>query len=176
MNRRPLRPAAPNVDPDALRLSLRERLEFIDLRLYWEGRINRSDIAARFGVTLQIATADLNRYQALAPGALEYDRYAKAYYAAADFEPRLIQPDAQTWLMQLQALGSGLIAPTQSWLGWQPAWAAHAQPMRQVPVVTLRHVLAAIRDPRAPSAACLLPVDEPTGTALALAKSACTCL
>ncbi|HNK32495.1 MAG TPA: WYL domain-containing protein, partial [Plasticicumulans sp.] len=118
MNRRPPPPAVTELDPDGLRLSLRERLEFIELRLYWEGRINRGDIAARFGVTLQVATADLNRYQALAPAAIEYDRNAKAYYAAAGFEPRLIRPDAQGWLMQLQALGSGLIAPAQGWLGW----------------------------------------------------------
>lgn len=149
MNRRPPPPPVPELDPDELRLSLRERLEFIELRLYWEGRINRGDITARFGVTLQAATADLNRYQALAPAAIEYDRNAKAYYAAAGFEPRLIRPDAQAWLMQLQALGSGLIAPAQGWLGWQPEWATHAQPQRSVPALTLRRVLGAIREQRA---------------------------
>ena len=43
MNRRPPPPAVTELDPDGLRLSLRERLEFIELRLYWEGRITLID-------------------------------------------------------------------------------------------------------------------------------------
>ena len=39
------------------------RLEFIDFRLYWEGRINRSDLIDFFGISVPQASLDLAKYQ-----------------------------------------------------------------------------------------------------------------
>ena len=50
-----------NPPDQTLRWSIAQRLEFIEFRLVWEGRIKRSDIADRFGVTVQQATVDLGQ-------------------------------------------------------------------------------------------------------------------
>ena len=43
------------------------RLQFIEFRLFWEGTLNRADLADSFRVSAAQATADLQRYAALAP-------------------------------------------------------------------------------------------------------------
>ena len=84
-----------------LRWSVAQRLEFIEFRLVWEGRINRADVAKKFGVTVQQATGDLQAYERLAPNNLSYDRNAKTFVAGHHFEPVLINPLADRHLLQL---------------------------------------------------------------------------
>ena len=60
-----------------LRWGVERRLEFIEFRLYWEGRINRADIVDQFGVSVPQASKDLSRYQELAPDNIAYDRREK---------------------------------------------------------------------------------------------------
>lgn len=55
---------------DELRWGIERRLEFIDFRLFWEGRINRSDLTDQFGISTPQASADLARYQEMAPSNL----------------------------------------------------------------------------------------------------------
>ena len=38
------------------------RYEFIEFRLYWQGRINRSDLMEVFGISVQQASKDLSNY------------------------------------------------------------------------------------------------------------------
>jgi len=74
------------------------RLRFLDETAFWEGRLNRSDLMQRFGVSVPQATADLAQYQAMAPGNLIYDRHSKAYLAAPSFQPAFGTPSAEEWL------------------------------------------------------------------------------
>src|SRR5688572_10784717 len=92
-----------------LRWSIAQRLEFIEFRLVWEGRINRADVADRFGVTVQQASADLGLYEQLAPENLSYDRNAKTFVPAATFQPKFLKPVADRQLLQLAAIGGGLV-------------------------------------------------------------------
>ena len=46
--------AAPPVD---LRWGIERRLEFIEFRLYWEGRVNRADLTSVFGISTVQASA-----------------------------------------------------------------------------------------------------------------------
>jgi hypothetical protein len=50
------------------------RLEFIEFRLFWEGRVNRSDLMEVFGVSVNQASTDLNRYLGMAPNNMLYCR------------------------------------------------------------------------------------------------------
>jgi hypothetical protein len=76
----------------------RERLAFIESRLYWEGLINRGDITACFSISKPQATLDLKLYQDLFPGHLGYDLGRRCYVPSGDFEPRLWRPDADDYL------------------------------------------------------------------------------
>ncbi len=62
-----------------LRWGVGKRLEFIEFRLFWEGRVNRSDLMEQFGISVNQASADLNRYIALAPENTVYDKSLRTY-------------------------------------------------------------------------------------------------
>jgi hypothetical protein len=64
------------------------RLEFIEFRLFWEGRVNRSDLMEVFGVSVNQASTDLNRYLGMAPNNMLYDKSARTYVRAKHFESR----------------------------------------------------------------------------------------
>lgn len=56
-----------------------QRQDFIRAQLQTYGMIRRADIAERFGVTIQIASADIQAFIASHPNAIDYDRSAKCY-------------------------------------------------------------------------------------------------
>jgi len=128
-----------------LRWSVAQRLEFIEFRLVWEGWINRSDIAERFGVTVHQATADLALYEKLATNNLAYDRMAKRFVPSAIFEPRFLRPLADRQLLQLAAIGGDLIDPAETWFGELPPIGVVAVPHRSVRTLIMRWMLEAIR-------------------------------
>ena len=44
----------------SVRWGIERRLEFIEFRLFWEGHINRGDLMAAFGISINQASTDLN--------------------------------------------------------------------------------------------------------------------
>lgn len=124
------------------------RLEFIDFRLYWEGRVNRSDLIDFFGVSMPQASLDLAKYQELAPRNAEYDRVAKTYVASQNFAPIIAAIDAHAYLDQVLGLQLGIVQPNSSFLGTSPSACAVKDPSRSVDSSTLRTVLAAIKHRR----------------------------
>jgi hypothetical protein len=123
----------------------RPRLQFIDWRLRWDGRLNRSDLTAFFGVSVPQASLDIAAYQALAPDAMRYDRSAKVYVAAPGFRPVFPATDSAHFLNELLGLHTGLIGPEQSFIGWQPPVGLVPAPVRVPETDTLVAVLGAIR-------------------------------
>jgi hypothetical protein len=99
---------------------LRERFEFIEFRLLWEGRINRADLTTAFGYSEQQASLDIAQYQKFAPGNLLYDLTQKAYLRAPAFEPHLIGPLIDRYLLQLMAIQTRQIPQTQTFFGLMP--------------------------------------------------------
>ena len=80
----------------------RDRLAFIEMRLWFLGEIRRQVLIERFGIQSAAATRDLTLYRALAPGNIDYDGKAKVYVTGSRFSP-LFQyaPDRiLTWLAQ----------------------------------------------------------------------------
>lgn len=87
----------PSRDP-GLRWSVEHRQHFIEDRLYWDGRVNRGDLVAAFGISVPQASADLSLYQQVAAGNLRYDTRARTYVAAGDFRPVYGVPDPEGFL------------------------------------------------------------------------------
>ena len=121
------------------------RLEFIDFRLLWERKLNRSDLTIFFGISVPQASLDFATYQELAPDNMAYDRTLKAYVAGPDFKPVLTNPDPAHYLNELQQRGIGNIAPTDSFIGWAPPVANLPSPMRQVDQQILIKLIRALQ-------------------------------
>lgn len=83
----------------------RERLAYIDFRLYFFGEIGRPDLSGRFGVAPAGATRDLALYREIAPQNIEFDGSNKIYRIGKDFAP-LFEHASQRVLSAL-ALGFG---------------------------------------------------------------------
>src|SRR5277367_6372017 len=92
--------------------AMRERLMFIEARLYWAGRVNRADLIAQFGIQMAQASKDLTLYQGLAPGNIIYDKRQKTYRASDRFAPLLLKSSADQMIAHL-TLGDG-------WIGIDP--------------------------------------------------------
>jgi len=132
-------------DRSELRWGVEQRLEFIDFRLFWEGHVNRSDLMDQFGVSVNQASTDLNRYIGFAPDNMVYDKSARTYVRGSDFKARFLEPDASRYLAQLRSLSDGILDREDSWIANLPPYASAPTPARGVNPVTLRSVVGAIR-------------------------------
>lgn len=72
---------------ESLSHAQRERLAYIDFRLYFMGEIGRPDLAGRFGVAPAGATRDLALYREIAPQNIEFDGSSKTYRIGRGFTP-----------------------------------------------------------------------------------------
>ena len=66
--------------------SVDHRLAYIDFRLRWYGKFNRSDLINRFNISVPQASLDIAKYSETAPSNLEYDRREKAYIRRNTFQ------------------------------------------------------------------------------------------
>ena len=128
-----------------LRWGVEQRLEFIEFRLFWEGHVNRSDLMDQFGVSVNQASTDLNRYIGFAPDNMVYDKSARTYVRSSNFKPQFLEPDAGRYLAQLRSVADGILDRDDSWIANLPPYAATPTPVRGVNPVTLRSVVGAIR-------------------------------
>lgn len=122
------------------------RLEFIDFRLRWEGRLNRGDLMSFFGISVPQASLDIAKYLELAPANLVYDRSARVYVATPEFVPLFGANSSSKFLNELLAIESGLLEPEASFLGWRPPTALVPSPGRTLSPEILSGLLRAIRD------------------------------
>lgn len=129
-----------------MRWSVEQRLEFIDFRLFWEGRVNRPDLIRTFGISEPQASTDLGLYQQLRAQNLRYDKSHKTYVCAEHFEPLFAEPTARYYLSQLRSVADGVLEADQTWLGWMPPYAVVPLVRRRLDSQKLRAVLRAIRE------------------------------
>ncbi len=132
-------------DKSDLRWGVEQRLEFIEFRLFWEGHVNRIDLMDQFGVSVNQASMDLNRYVGFAPDNMVYDKSARTYVRGPGFKPQFLEPDASRYLAQLRSVADGILDREDSWIADLPPYAASPTPVRGVDPVTLRSVVGAIR-------------------------------
>jgi len=65
----------------------RERLNFIEFRLYFLGDIGRQDLIQRFGIAPAVATRDFAQYRELFPDNIQFDNKSKCYVIGKAFSP-----------------------------------------------------------------------------------------
>lgn len=128
-----------------LRWGVRRRLEFIDFRLFWEGRFNRKALADGFGISSQQASADIAQYETLAPGNLSYDPALKAYVRSAAFKPRFISQSTDRFLLQLAAVEGGWMRQEDTWFDALPPAEVVVLNSRPTDAEHLLRILDAIR-------------------------------
>jgi hypothetical protein len=131
------------------RWSAEQRYEFLEFRLFWTGRLNRSDLIESFSLSTQQASVDISEYHEGRKSNLTYDRKARCYRRGKNFRPRYYEPDAAGFLTQLRAVKDGLIAEDHSWLGVFPDYAGTPFPARGVNPEILRDVYTALIDKKA---------------------------
>jgi hypothetical protein len=119
-----------------------QRLEFIEFRLFWEGRLNRSDLIEYFGISRPQASLDVARYIGLAPDNIIYDKTQKAYLPSRGFRPAIASPQPAAYLDLLVSPSR----PQANFVGWMPPLGLLKYPHRQVKTSVLRQVLLAIRE------------------------------
>jgi predicted DNA-binding transcriptional regulator YafY len=72
---------------EALSYSQRERLMFIEFRLYFLGDVGRQDLMQRFGVAPAVATRDFAQYRDMFPDNICFDNKSKCYVIDNAFSP-----------------------------------------------------------------------------------------
>lgn len=122
------------------------RLNFIDVRLQYDGRINRSDLMLFFDISAPQASADLGLYQQLAADNLVYDNRQRIYLATPGFEPLSRRSEAARYLNELQRLARGIVEPDESFVGYQPPTGVVVSPSRAIEANEVATLVRAIRD------------------------------
>lgn len=129
-----------------LRWGVEKRLEFIDFRLYWDGRINRADLTNFFEISVPQASKDLGQYEAIAPDNIIYDRSAKCYLATDLFTPKFIPSGSESYINELLSVDLGLIKPEGSYINNIPSFAFLPRVRRSIEPTTLFKILNAINN------------------------------
>ncbi|MDP9063170.1 MAG: WYL domain-containing protein [Pseudomonadota bacterium] len=114
---------------------LQQRLRFIEARLFWSGRINRSDLMDHYSIHRSVASEDLAEYRRLAPRNAIYDRSNKVYRAGKRFLPIFGAPALQG-LFAHSVLEDGLPGP-------RPSFELVPSPNRAADPGVARNVIAA---------------------------------
>jgi predicted DNA-binding transcriptional regulator YafY len=92
----------------------RERLVYIDFRLYFFGEIGRPDLIDRFGVAPAGATRDLALYREIAPQNIAFDGSHKIYRIGQAFSPLFDHAPQRVLTALAQGFGDGVSGPKQS--------------------------------------------------------------
>jgi hypothetical protein len=124
-------------------------LEFIEYRLRWSGRLNRSDLTTFFGISIPQASLDLAEYGKRAPQNLKYDKRTKTYAAGAGFSPLFASTGVERYLDDLLESSSPGFDRSNTFLGWHPPIAVAPRPGRPLRDAIVVAVVSAIRESRA---------------------------
>lgn len=134
------------IDSTKPRWGQARRLAFIDLRLQYDGRINRGDIRDFFQISIPQATADLDLYRKVAGTNLRYDGREKAYVAEPAFIPQFGHTTAGRYLDELYRLESDLVSRDESFVGYKPSIGVVATPSRAIDAIAVATLVRAMRD------------------------------
>lgn len=91
----------------------RERLAYIDFRLYFFGEIGRPDLIERFGVAPAGATRDLALYREIAPQNITFDGSNKIYRIGQAFSPLFDHASQRVLSALALGFGDGVNGATQ---------------------------------------------------------------
>jgi len=131
---------------DLLPWGVKRRLEFLELKIHWEGRLNRKDLIDHFNISVPQASSDLSKYQELAPNNLKYDKSGKFYFPSPEFQPILTNPTPEHFLDQLAELTSGRLEPSVVPISFITSCYRLPFPTRSIDMDTFREIIKAIRE------------------------------
>jgi hypothetical protein len=94
----------------------RERLTYLEFRLYFMGEIGRPDLSARFGVAPAGATRDIAMYRELAPHNIDFDNSSKTYRVSSEFAPIFEHPPQRVLSALSLGFGDGVDGESRSLL------------------------------------------------------------
>lgn len=122
----------------------RERLAFIEFRLWFLGDIGRPDLIDRFGIAPAVATRDLAAYRELAPENIDFDGSRKVYIPSLSFSPVFEHEPDRVLSALSRGFGEGIGKASAGFLACE-------FPLRlnQPPLATLAIITSAIHQQRA---------------------------
>ncbi len=85
----------------------RERLNYLEFRLYFTGQVSRADLVQRFGISEAAATRDLAIYREELPANLDFDTIAKIYRIGKAFSLRYLKEIDPKQLLRALVHGIG---------------------------------------------------------------------
>jgi len=92
---------------DELSQNQRERLNFLEFKIYFTGQIGRSDLMHRFGISEAAATRDLAIYRDAAPANIELDHTTKLYRITDSFALHFLKETEPRVLLRALVHGIG---------------------------------------------------------------------
>lgn len=125
----------------------RERLAGVERWLYWRGYVRRRDVSEVYGVSAAQASADLQRYQELNPGAMSYNMSRKCYEGTERMQCVLGEPNFAGAVAQFFG-GGGLFGREMGGEEGGDGLAVVRLPMRKILPKAQRAVLMALLDGR----------------------------
>jgi predicted DNA-binding transcriptional regulator YafY len=93
---------------DGLSQTQRERLSYIEFRLYFLGEVGRADLMKRFGVAPAGATRDFAIYKDLFPDNIGFDNTSKIYVIKESFRPAFEHTPERVLTALTQGFGDGV--------------------------------------------------------------------
>ncbi|MEN9849020.1 MAG: hypothetical protein RL368_1760, partial [Pseudomonadota bacterium] len=85
----------------------RERLNYLEFRIYLTGQISRSDLIQRFGISEAAATRDLSIYREEAPNNIEFDNTTKTYRISEKFRLHFLKDIDSKQMLRAMVHGIG---------------------------------------------------------------------
>lgn len=92
----------------------KERLAYLEMRVFFFGVLRRADLEARFGIGSAAATRDLAAYKELAPDNLLYDHNQRFHLPSDNFKPVFDFSNERVLNWLLQGFGDGLPGPKKA--------------------------------------------------------------
>lgn len=121
---------------DDLNHAQRERLAFIEFRLWFLGDVRRPDLIDRFGIAPAVATRDLTAYRELAPANSDFDGSRKLYVSAASFAP-IFEHDPDRVLSALsRGFGEGVGQASEGFLLCKTPPRLNKPPLQMLATIT----------------------------------------
>lgn len=131
---------------DELSFAQKQRLQFIEARLIWDGSVRRGQVCEVFDVTPNHLSRDFRRYRHHHAHCLEYDVEKKAYTRGRDFKPLLASGSAEEYLSLLQAYSTSKSTAVVPALGQVAAAESITQPAGSIDPDVLRLMMLALRE------------------------------
>ena len=125
-----------------------ERFQFMEWRLYWEGKLNRQDIRDQFNISKPQVSIDLRKYREKAGENINYDSTRKFFVPSSKMKPKFMKVSTSRLLLQLRAYADEVIGREDIWFKKLPDMDALPNIRTDVRPIILRRVLRAIRRKR----------------------------